>query len=253
MGYSANLKKQRKPVIDYIDQNLKELDKDDITDDEIFEICDKILKVVELKFNIERKDQKMHNKYNKLILEDILPKRIFALSYMKPKDYSMEIEKVEKSKKKDFKFLYLYMLKHYIVLAELYNLLSQNIIDSWITEEGKDKKRVLFSKNNKTIKSAKEKNKDIEKVLRKHAEDLNKHIEENYIKELKDRDFYIKLKNLSIEVSSEDYIRNNIKQENQSNFYSFHLGGVSKDLIGIENLYDYCKDRLNLLEEYLKN
>lgn len=251
MGYSANLKKQRKPVIDYIEQNLEKLNKDDITDEEIFDICDNTLKVVELKFNIERKDQKMHNKYNKMILEDILPKRIFALSYMKPKDYNMEIEKVEKSKKKDFKFIYLYLLKHYIVLAELYNLLSQNIIDSWITEEGKDKKKVLFSKNNKTIKEAKAKNKDIEKLLQKHAEDLNKHIEENYSKELKDRDFYIKLRNLAMEVASEDYVRKNIKQENQINFYSFHLSGVSKDLIGIENLYDYCKERIDLLNEYL--
>ena len=53
MGYNRNLKNRRNPVIKYIKEKLIELDKENISDEEIFEICDTILKVVELHFKIQ--------------------------------------------------------------------------------------------------------------------------------------------------------------------------------------------------------
>ena len=68
MGYNKNLKNKRNPVIKYVNEELKKLDDTTLTDEQIFDICDNILKVVELNFKIRNNDSKMYNKYNKQIL-----------------------------------------------------------------------------------------------------------------------------------------------------------------------------------------
>ena len=52
MGYNKNLKNKRNPVIKYVNEELKKLDDTTLTDEQIFDICDNILKVVELNFKI---------------------------------------------------------------------------------------------------------------------------------------------------------------------------------------------------------
>lgn len=247
MGYSAHLKKQRKPIVDYIEQNLAKLNDNNLADNEIFDLCDRTLKVVELKFNIEKKDTKLYNKYVKLILNDILPKKIFVLSSMKPQDYELSINKI---KNKDLKFIYMYALKHYLNVAQLYNMLNQNIIDSWITEEGRPKRKVLLSTKNELIKKASEKNKNVRKQLKDHIVNIDKYVKE-YYSDIKEKEFYVDLLNLITKVSNEDNIKKVIKEENQINFYSYHLNNLLKDLSIIEQLYDYSKERLTLIENYL--
>lgn len=251
MGYSSNLKKQRKPVIDFINEGLDKL-KQDISDDEVFEICDTILKVVKVKFDIERKDNKMYNKYNRLILEDLLPKRIFVLSYMKPEDYDTDIDKVIEEKQNDLKFIYLYALKHYMNIAELYNVLNQNIIDSWITEEGRPKHKVLLGKKNENLIKARERDKDIDKKLKEHIENINNHIEEYYYKDIKDEEFYKKLCELVEKVSLSEHIDKIVKPEGQRNFYCYHLNSLDNDLKSIVQLYAYSKERIDLIKNYLQ-
>lgn len=250
MGYSSNLKKQRKPVIDFINEGLEKL-KQNISDEEVFEVCDTILKVVKIKFDIERKDNKMYNKYNRLILEDVLPKRIFVLSYMKPDDYNTDIDKVIKEKQNDLKFIYLYALKHYMNIAELYNVLNQNIIDSWITEEGRPKHKVLLGKKNENLAKARERDKNIDKKLKEHIENINNHIEE-YYKDIKDEDFYKKLYELVEEVSLSEHIDKIFESEGQRNFYCYHLNNLANDLKSIVQLYTYSKERIDLINNYLQ-
>lgn len=248
MGYSKNLKNKRNPVIKYVNEELKKLDDITLTDEQIFDICDNILKVVELNFKIRNNDFKMYNKYNKQILFEILPVKIFRLDYMKPEDYSKTIASINKSKKsKDLKFIYLYALKHYMSIATLYSDLNKNVMDGWITKEGD--KLVLFSSNNEYINKAIETNKDIKNKLHDHIVNVKEYLDKtNY--NIDTEEFYKDLKTL-VDKSIKN-INEICNKENQRNFYEYHLSELSNNLKDTIYMKQYCRDVINCINEYLE-
>lgn len=249
MGYSKNLKNKRNPVIKYINEELKKLEDTTLSDKEIFDICDNILKVVELNFKIKNNDSKMYNKYNKQILFETLPVKIFRLDYMKPEDYSKSIESINKSKKsKDLKFVYLYALKHYMNIATLYASINKNVMDGWITKE--NDKLVLFGPNNLYIRRAVENDKDIENKLRNHIINVKDYIDKNNVS-VDTEEFYRDLKSL-IDNSIKN-INNICKKENERNFYEYHLSELSNNLKDTIYMKQYCNDIINCINEYLKD
>lgn len=246
MGYNRNLKNRRNPVIKYIKEKLIELDKENISDEEIFEICDTILKVVELHFKIQKYDPKMYNKYNKMILFEILPTKIFRLDYMKSKDYNTSINMVIKEKSKDLKFIYLYALKHYMNIATLYNDINQNVMDGWITEE--DNKKVLFSDKNEYLNKAISNDPNIKLRLHEHILKVNEYLNNKNIK-IQSKEFYNKLQKLVND--SIINIKSILNKDNQINFYGYHLSELSNNLKDTLYMRQYCQDITKCINDYL--
>ena len=243
MGYAKRLKNERAPIVKYIEDELDKIKNEDLPEEKLFDRYDNILKIVEIKFKVERNDSKLYNKYNKIILFDLLPKQIFQLSYLKPEDYELTIDKIDKT---DLKFIYIYSLKHYIFIMSIYDVLYKNLIDTWISEDENGVEHLFYGEKEKN------KSKEIIKKQKEHIANLNKLLKEYYnIDKLKNKEFY---DNLFVLVKEGLDNVNKIKQENQRNFYRYHLENLYNDIKNMLdiNTYNYIEIRINLINEYLK-
>ena len=161
MGRASNLKKIRKYSTNEIDESLKRLDNSNLTDEEIFKICEDSLKLVEIHFKIGRKDNKMYNKYRKQIHEDLY-KKIFTPDLVKEKDRKLTLKTLIK---KENKFLYVLLMTEFQLLGQLYEVIRKNIPSNWLKfEDGKVMPELNLQSN----------------IVKNNKEKINKHLEELY-------------------------------------------------------------------------
>ena len=165
---------------------------------------------------------------------------------MKPKDYNTSINTVIKEKSKDLKFIYLYALKHYMNIATLYNDISQNVMNGWITEE--NNKKVLFSDKNEYLNKAISNDPSIKLKLHEHIIKVNDYLNDKNIK-IQSKEFYDKLQKL-VSNSIND-ISSILDKQNQINFYQYHLSELLNNLKDIPYMRQYCQDTINCINEYL--
>lgn len=187
MGYASNLKKIRKYSNLEIQNVLKELDKENLEDKEIFGICERALKLVEVHFSIGRKDNKMYNKYKNEI-DQILHKRIFRLDLVKPKDRTSTKKTLLK---KDLPTLYVLLATEFERLGFLHDTIKKNIMPSWLkTDSDKDGKFIVKPELNTQSPSIKGK----EGIILKHISEVYSYILKNELEnDFREKERYIEL------------------------------------------------------------
>lgn len=239
MGRASNLKKIRKYSTNEIDESLKRLDNSNLTDEEIFKICEDSLKLVEIHFKIGRKDNKMYNKYRKQIHEDLY-KKIFTPDLVKEKDRKLTLKTLIK---KENKFLYVLLMTEFQLLGQLYEVIRKNIPSNWLKfEDGKVMPELNLQSN--TVKNNKEK-------INKHLEELYKAISvDEIMNSIRSEERYLEYSKI-IKDKLEDMKR--IKNETfEQSFYRYAFEELEYLYSDIKVMIEYVNSYINALSKMYK-
>lgn len=216
MGYASNLKKIRKYSVTEIENCLKQLEEKDIFNEEIFKICENALKLIEVHFNIGKKDNKMYNKYKKKV-DELLYKRIFKLDLVKSKDRTSTKKTLLK---KDNSTLYVLLYTEFERLGFLHDTIKRNIMPSWLEKD--------VSKDGKIYKIRSELNPQCQSIkgnedkILEHISNVYLYIKENELEnDLRSNERYMLLSEIIDEKLEEMY---NIKNETfEQSFYRYNF------------------------------
>lgn len=216
MGYASNLKKIRKYSVTEIENCLKQLEEKDIFNEEIFKICENALKLIEVHFNIGKKDNKMYNKYKKKV-DELLYKRIFKLDLVKSKDRTSTKKTLLK---KDNSTLYVLLYTEFERLGFLHDTIKRNIMPSWLEKD--------VSKDGKIYKIRPELNPQCQSIkgnedkIIEHISNVYLYIKENELEnDLRSNERYMLLSEIIDEKLEEMY---NIKNETfEQSFYRYNF------------------------------
>lgn len=242
MGYASNLKKIRKYSNLEIQNVLKELDKENLEDKEVFGICERALKLVEVHFNIGRKDNKMYNKYRNEI-DGILHKRIFRLDLVKAKDRTSTKKTLLK---KDLPTLYVLLATEFERLGFLHDTIKKNIMPSWLKiESDKDGKVTVKPELNPQTQSIKGK----EDIVLKHISEVYSYIQKNELEnDLRDKERYIELSEIIHTKLSE--LKSNKEDETfEQSFYRYNFEQLDYLYKNILVFVDYINLYLPAIKE----
>lgn len=231
MGYASNLKKIRKYSTLEVEKCLSQLERKELTNEEIFRICEDTLKLVEVHFKAGRKDSKLYNRYRNKI-DEILHQRIFKLDLVKAKDRSSTKKTLLK---KNNETLYVLLYTEFERLGFLHDTIKKNIMPSWL---GKD-----IDKNGKILEVKSELNPQCQSIkgnedkVLKHISNVYSYIKENELEnDIRSNERYIMLSEIIDEKLQE---MNSIKNETfEQSFYRYNfevLKALYKDILIFSN------------------
>lgn len=242
MGYSSNLKKIRKFSNKEIQPLVEEL-KQETDEGKIFTLSENILKLVEIHFNMKRKDNKLYNRYRNQV-DELLTRKIFTLDLVKPKDKNSKIETVSK---KPLNFIYVLVAVETDKVNTLYRILKQNIMPSWF-ETKKDENGELIRLPKLNMQSSLVKT-NKEKII-SHLKSVYEIVSENNLLDILDKEKLLEYKDLVDKKLSEMLL---IKNETfEQSFYRYKFEALKDNIKDISTIREYIDYAYKPLEEFIK-
>lgn len=237
MGYASNLKKIRKYSNLEIQNILKDLDQENLETREVFNICERALKLVEVHFNVGRKDSKMYNKYKNQI-DEILHKKVFRLDLVKAKDRTSTKKTLLK---KDLPTLYVLLITEFERLGFLHDTIKKNIMPNWLKTNTDDEGNFIVKPEINTQVKLNEEKKD---VILKHISEVYSYIKNNELEnDYKGKERYIELFEI-INLKLSELESNKETETFENSFYRYNFEQL-------EYLYKNILTFVNYIDLYL--